>query len=211
MSSIVPSLRPFVPGTTGWTAHDLDDPAIERQWFEGRYEIVDGVLTTMPPAYFAGSEPLQELLFILKAWLKEKMLPNAFGCEVDIVVDEDRVARADAVWLTKVDQERQREAAVRAGRSDPQRTRILVPPTLIIESVSSGHERHDERTKRRWYAEFGVPNYWLINCFSRSLKCLVLDGRDYRVDVEGMGPGELQPALFPGLKISLAQLWLELD
>jgi hypothetical protein len=69
MSSIAPSLRPFVPGTTGWTAEDLDDPAIERQWFEGRYGIVDGVLTTMPPAYFVGQQSLEELVFILKAHL----------------------------------------------------------------------------------------------------------------------------------------------
>lgn len=48
------SSRPFEPGTTGWTVHDLDDPEIERQWFEGRYEIVEGVLTKMPPAYFTG-------------------------------------------------------------------------------------------------------------------------------------------------------------
>jgi hypothetical protein len=41
--------RPFLPGTTGWTASDLDDPAIERGWIRGSYEIVEGVLTTMPP------------------------------------------------------------------------------------------------------------------------------------------------------------------
>ena len=46
--------RPFLPGTTGWTASDLDDPQIERLWFSGRYEIVEGVLTSMPPAYLAG-------------------------------------------------------------------------------------------------------------------------------------------------------------
>ncbi|HZL38562.1 MAG TPA: hypothetical protein VFC78_24855 [Tepidisphaeraceae bacterium] len=47
--------RPFIPGTTGWTADDLDDPQIERQWEDGAYEIIEGVLTLMPAAYFAGS------------------------------------------------------------------------------------------------------------------------------------------------------------
>ena len=111
--------------------------------------------------------------------------------------------------MTPEDWKRHRRAARRAGRSDHRRTRILVPPTLVIESVSPRHERHDERTKRRWYAEFGVPNYWLLNSFSRSLKCLVLAGSDYRVDVEGRGSDELRPALFPGLTIPLAQLWLD--
>lgn len=39
--------KPFEPGTTGWTAADLDDPRIEREWFRGRYEIVEGVLTLL--------------------------------------------------------------------------------------------------------------------------------------------------------------------
>jgi Uma2 family endonuclease len=209
MSSIAPSLRPFVPGTTGWTAEDLDDPAIEREWFEGRYEIIDGVLTTMPPAYFLGQQSLEELVFTLKAHLKSLGQADHFGGEVDIIIDEDRVVRADAVWLTPQDMERQRHAVVRAGKSDPDRTRVLVPPVLVIESVSPGHERHDERTKRKWYAEFGVPNYWILNSFTRSLKCLVREGTDYRVDVEGLHSDKLRPALFPGLTIPLSELWLE--
>jgi len=209
MPSVATSSRPFLPGTTGWTAHDLDDHVIESQWFQGRYEIVDGVLTTMPPAYFPGTQSLQELVFILKANLKERGLPNHFGGEVDIIIDEDRVVIADAVWLTLADQERQREATRRAGKSEPGRTRILVPPTLLIESISPGHEWHDERTKRRWYAEFGVPNYWILDGFSRSLKCLVREASEYRVDVEGRGSDEVRPALFPGLTIPLAQLWLD--
>lgn len=32
--------RPFEVGTTGWTADDLLDPQIERQWEDGRYEII---------------------------------------------------------------------------------------------------------------------------------------------------------------------------
>jgi Uma2 family endonuclease len=89
------------------------------------------------------------------------------------------------------------------------RAHILVPPTLVIESISTGHERQDERTPRRWYAEFGFPNYGILNSFSRSLKCLVIDGKDYRVDVEGRESGELNPALLPGLTIPLAHLWLD--
>ena len=209
MNSVVPSLRPFVPGTTGWTAEDLDDPAIERQWFEGRYEIVDGVLTTMPPAYFDGQGSLEELMFMLKTHLKMLEQSNRFASEFDIVNDEYRVDRAEAVSITTDDFERQREAMARAGKSDPKRTRVLIPPTLVIESVSLGHERHDERTKRKWYAEFGIPNYWILNTFSRSLRCLIREGAAYRLDVEGRQSDEMRPALFPGLTILLAQLWLE--
>jgi Uma2 family endonuclease len=209
MPTVEMTSRPFVPGTTGWTAADLEDPAVERLWFQGRYEIINGVLTSMPPAYFLGTRSLFKLVFALNAHVENRHIPGEFGGEVDIFIDDDRIVRADAVRLTAEDWERQRQAALKGGKVDPARTRILIPPNLVIESVSPGHERHDERTKRRWYAEFGVPNYWILDGFSRTLRCLVLDGADYRVDAEGRGDQQVRPSLFPELTINLASLWLE--
>ena len=203
--------RPFVPGTTGWTAADLDDPRAEREWFRGRYEIIEGVLTTMPAAYFDGQFAVQSLMFILKSHLRAKGRPSAFAPEVDIVIEASRVVRADAVYLTPQDRKRQAEAAALEGRKDLARTRILVPPTLVIESLSPGHEAHDTRLKRNWYGAFGVKHYWLLNAFERSLTCLVLHGGKYRVDVEGRGSDRLRPKLFPGLVLPLADVWESLD
>jgi len=207
MPDSVTASRPFEPGTTGWTAGDLEDPRIARQWERGRYEIVEGVLTKMPPAYFAGGRSVLELILILKGHLQARGIPNDFAAEVDLIIDEERVAIADAVWLTPQDKTKHAEAARKAGRSDPTRTRVLVPPTLVIESVSPGHERHDTRTKRRWYAEFGVPNYWLLDAFARSLECLVLEAGAYRIDVAGRDQDEIKPSLFAGLSVPLARLW----
>lgn len=44
--------RIFEPGTLGWSADDLAYLEFRRLWAEGSYEIVDGVLTIMPAAYF---------------------------------------------------------------------------------------------------------------------------------------------------------------
>ena len=196
--------RRFEPGTTGWTARDLDEPDIERHWFDGRYEIVEGVLTTMAPAYFLGGETLQRLIYRITVHTGEGA--GSFATEVDIVVDEDRVARADAAFLTPADKQRQRDAALAAGRKDSARTRILIPPTLIIECVSPGHESHDHRTKRRWYAEFGVLNYWLLDPFQRTLDCLALRDGAYHADAAGQGNDEVRPSLFTGLVLRLGEI-----
>ena len=209
MTAVNTSSRPFVPGTTGWTASDLEDPETGRLWFEGRYEIINGVLTSMPPAYFPGTRSLLKLIFHVTSHLEKSSVSGEFGAEVDICIDEDRIVRADAVWLTPGDWARQQEATARAGRTDPGRTGILVPPTLVIESVSPGHERHDEWTKRRWYSEFGIANYWILDGFTKSLTCLVLDGSDYGVDMEGRGNDVVRPTLFPGLSIELRSLWFQ--
>ena len=201
------SSKPFEVGTLGWTASDLDDPAIEREWFRGRYEIVEGVLTKRPPAYFTGGESLLNLVLIVKAHTDAHGPRGSFAPEVDIIMGEPRVAVADAVFLTVEERARQDEAARRAGKTDARRARILVPPTLVIESVSPGHELHDQRTKRRWYADFGVPNYWILDAFRRALACLVLEGDHYRDDAAGHDDQIVRPSAFPGLEIPLAQLW----
>lgn len=86
MSRAATSSRPFEPGTTGWTVHDLDDPEIERQWFQGRYEIVEGVLTKIPPAYFAGGNVLFNVMHRIKEGGKYRR--DAFGRRSDEVRPE---------------------------------------------------------------------------------------------------------------------------
>jgi len=209
MSQVGTSSRPFEHGTTGWTVHDLDDPEIERHWFEGRYEIVEGVLTKMPPAYFVGGNALFNTMFLLKAYLKRQGTKARFSTEVDVVVDATRVARSDAVMMTPRDEAKQMRAGKAAGRPDPKRTRILIPRTLIIESISPGHEHHDLKTKRRWYQEFGVPNYWILDGYAESLECLVLEGGKYRRDAHGRKSDEVRPAFFSGLVIPLTEIWTD--
>jgi Uma2 family endonuclease len=195
------------PGTTGWTASDLDDPDVEPAWVQNRYELVEGVLTKMPPAFFVGGNCVINLVTLLKAYSKEQGLNYRFAAEGEIIIDELKVLRADAVMLTPVDAQRQEQAARSAGKSDLRRVRLLIPPTLVIESVSPGHETHDRETKRLWYAQFRVANYWIVDAFQRSLDCLRLNGDHYDVDAAGKQDEVVEPAFFPGLKIALREIW----
>jgi len=208
MTVLDSSIRPFEPGTTGWTVDDLDDPQIERQWEMGAYEIVEGVLTKMPPAYYDGNICVGRLVRIVERHLDAAQIPGEFTFESDLVLGSQRLARPDAVFLTPEQHRQQKE--LNARRSTGRKLtygRLLIPPTLIIESISPGHERHDRDIKRDWYAQARVPNYWLLDGYSKSLECLILDGPTYRTDQAGQSKDELHPSLFPGLSIALAKLW----
>jgi Uma2 family endonuclease len=201
------SSKPFKVGTTGWTVRDLLDPAFEFQYMEGRYEIVEGVLTQMPPAYFFGQNRLDRLIDTLKGGMRASGLKGEFATEVDVALHEDRVVRVDAIFLPADDLRKQSEEVAARGDFPEDASPIFVTPTLIIESISRGHERHDRVTKRRWYAEARVPNYWLFNTLDRSLECLGLGRRGYKVDQAGSGNDELRPSMFPGLVIHLSKIW----
>jgi len=193
----------------GWTADDLDDPKIERLWEKGRYEIVEGVLTEMPPAQFDSSKGLLRLLTILTKNVDENELGGSLAAVVDLIISHRRVAIVDAVYLTEADERRQAALYAKKPNRKPRVRfgRLMIAPTLIIDSISVGHEAHDRETKRRWYAEAGVKNYWLFDGMRRTLECLVLKGDDYVVQVTAKGNRELRPALFPGLVIPLSKLW----
>src|SRR4051794_23555894 len=92
--------RVFAVGTMGWTAHDLDDPEFERFWDGGHYEIVEGVLTQMPAAYFDGGDALFELMAIIRTHLRAKGIGGRFGIETDLILQKLRVPKADAVFLS---------------------------------------------------------------------------------------------------------------
>jgi Uma2 family endonuclease len=111
--------------------------------------------------------------------------------------------------MSQSDLDRQKSLNASTGKNRLRYGRLLVPPTLVIESISMGHADHDRETKRRWYAEFGVPNYWLLDAYEQTLECLKLDRTDYAVDCAGRGESELRPSSFPGLLIPLRTVWGE--
>ena len=202
--------RPFTPGTTGWTEDDLSDSRIEQLWEEGRFEIVEGVLTKMPAAYLAKEAFLpRRLARQIEDHLKEAGKVGEFGFEVDLVVNQIRVPKVDAVFLTPEQLRQQAQAqARRPNRSKLRYGRLRVVPELVIESLSPGHELHDRKTKRNWYRAFGIPNYWLFDAHRRSLKCLRLVDGKYQTDVVGNKREQVQPAMFLGLIIHLAKVWM---
>jgi Uma2 family endonuclease len=203
------SSRQLVPGTTGWSVQDLDDPRIEREWENAHYEIIEGVLTKMAPAYYDGGVALTNLEFLILEFVKKTKLGGHFAHEVDFILASKRVVKPDSVFLTSEDERRQKKANAKLPKPRMIYGRLLLPPTLCIESVSLGHETHDHETKRAWYAEFGVPNYWLLDAHQRTLECLALKGGSYRLDQAGQFKDELKPSLFRGLVIKLADIWLD--
>jgi Uma2 family endonuclease len=201
------SHRLFEPGTTGWTIDDLSDPEIQWQWSEGRYEIVEGVLTKMAPQGFDGIDPLSNLRRLLERHLDAVGLAGTFYHEVDVLLRTDRTSRPDMVFLTaeqrRTQKRLQRRKKLPPGKYHP----IYKPPMFVVESVSRGHERHDRVTKRQWYADAGIPHYWLLTEFERSLVCLVLQDGRYVEEASGENDDVIASSIFAGVNISLAQVW----
>jgi Uma2 family endonuclease len=194
-------------GTRGWSTKDLEDPEIHFLWNQGRYEIIDGVLTLMPPAYFRGGMVVDNLKFLLRSYFKAQQIRAVFSGEVDIAITPTRAVRADGVVVIGEDLPRFEALQFQPAGITWKDHVLTLPPTLVIESVSEGHEDHDQVTKRQWYAGFKVPHYWVVDGVQRTLECLRLNGDNYEVDAAGAQHQTLEPPSFPGLKIPLREVW----
>ncbi|HEY8668838.1 MAG TPA: Uma2 family endonuclease [Tepidisphaeraceae bacterium] len=201
-------LRPFEPGTTGWVADDLNDPHIGAIWEAGHYEIVEGVLALMPPALFDGSAPLFRLATMIQSRMRELKITGDFAPEADYILTPRRVARPDMVLLLSDDLERQGKENALRGKVDAKYGRLLVPPALIVESISQGHEDHDRIVKRNWYAEARVPHYWMLDARIKSLECLKLHGDQYEQEALGSGTQTIHSSLLGGITIALSEVWV---
>jgi hypothetical protein len=196
------------PGTHGWTADDFEDPVLRGLWDQGRYEIIDGLLTVLPAAFFGCGSCRDELNAICKTYLKAHNVNAVSSAGVDVQVRDDLLIRADGVVIFGDDVPKFKALKFANGRSWA-RNNLIIPPTLVIESVSHGHELYDRRTKRAWYAEFGVPHYWIVDSLTRQLDCLALSGRQYVDDGHGGDVETVTVKSLDGLVIPLADIWAD--
>lgn len=81
------------------------------------------------------------------------------------------------------------------------------PPDLVVEILSPTSVEHDRVRKAQVYARYGVPQYWIIAPEEQRLEVYQLHGTVYQRVAIHVGEATFQPSLFPGLTISLAQLW----
>lgn len=200
--------KPFVPGTSGWSVDDLDDPMYEREFVEGSYEICDGVLTIMPAAFFDGGSALSNVTFELMSHLRSGPDADAqFATEADLVINRIRIPTVDAMYLSPAERVAQSATRRKGKGRRAMFGRITVVPTLVIESISIGHEDRDRIVKHEWYARFGIPNYWIVDAYRKTVECFAIVGDRYELDVLGKSKGVIRPRAFPGFALDLSKVW----
>jgi hypothetical protein len=83
------------------------------------------------------------------------------------------------------------------------------PASIVVEVLQSGNQEQELIIKRREYERGGVPEYWIVNPFAKSVEFLGL-GKDGRyVPLAISLDGIFRSVAVPGLALRIAQLWEE--
>jgi Uma2 family endonuclease len=160
-----------------------------------RYEIVDGMLFAEPSPRRAHQKAVGNLHAILHAWVRAHDLGEVYVAPFDVILDARTTVEPDLVFVARERLDIIAERGVEAA------------PDLLVEVLSPGTARRDRVRKLNAYARHGVRHYWLVDPEAKTVEAFELVEGAYRLAAAVGGDDELRPRVFPGLAISLPDLF----
>jgi Uma2 family endonuclease len=195
-TTTAPYLCPELAGTL-MTPEEFD--AVEEYDEEYRYELVHGVLVVNPIPLAAETHPNEELGYLLLLYRDQ----HPQGAALNLTLPQQYVRTRTSRRLA--------DRLIWAGLGRvPNRRRDL--PTIVVEFVSARRRdrQRDYIDKRQEYREVGIPEYWIIDRFQRSLT--VIRNRPDGEEELVRGAQEVYTTpLLPGFELSLAALFAAAD
>lgn len=161
-----------------------------------RYEIIEGVLYVTSAPTYDHQFVVSEILFQLKLCVREQDLGVVLTAPFEVHLSESsRPVQPDVLFI-KRDRQPEPGAKFFAG-----------PPDLVVEVISPSSVRTDQVIKFRAYEKAGVPEYWLINPKTRSLKVFTLSEQEYTLLGQFTDDEPIESAVLPQLNIKTSSLF----
>ena len=85
--------------------------------------------------------------------------------------------------------------------------RFVDRPDLVVEVVSRQNRQHDWETKRREYAQAGIPEYWIVDPEERKIVVFTLKDDRYVVSGEYASGQEARSVLLEGFSVPVDAVW----
>ena len=164
-----------------------------------RYELIEGELYVS----CAPGIPHQLVLHQLQRKLGNYLEENPLGTLVPgpgAVFDKYNSVIPDVVFVRN-----ERWGAIIA------KDRFNAAPDLVIEIVSPGSTKYsrDFNLKRKVYSKFGVPEYWIVDCWSRSVLIFRLEDNTLKEVSKFRETDAIESAIFPGLSLKLSDIFTD--
>lgn len=164
-----------------------------------RHELIDGEHYVTPSPNTRHQRLVRRLLAAFEDHLR--LHPDAgepFVAPFDVVFGQFDVVEPDLLFITADQQEILTEKHVRGA------------PALVVEILSPGTRRVDEKVKYRLFDRSGVREYWLVDPELDLIKVFrrAVDGSFPRVaEITADAGAVLSTPLLPGVEIPLAPLF----
>ena len=164
------------------------------------FEILRGELIVSPSPNRRHQRTVLSLGRLLDVHVNTQNLGEIFVAPFDVVLDanssvSENIVQPDLMFISKDRLNIITDDNIRGA------------PDLVIEVLSDSTARYDHVEKMRTYTEFGVKEYWIIDADQKTLEAFELTGDEPVLQATMAESDVFKPKLFPGLEISLSELW----
>ncbi|MXX26290.1 MAG: Uma2 family endonuclease [Caldilineaceae bacterium SB0668_bin_21] len=159
-------------------------------------EFSQGQLEVLPLATFSHQRIVAFLYRLLLGFVEDRGLGVVMFAPLRIQLGHGKFREPDLVFM----------AAEHADRLGEQ---FWQGADLVMEVVSPDDPVRDKVTKRREYAQSGIPEYWIVDPTDASITVLTLQGQEYALHGE-FAPGEAASSvLLEGFKVDVGDVFSE--
>jgi len=160
-----------------------------------RYEVVNGVLYMSPSPNVRHQDIVGEIFAYLRDFVRSGELGRVFMAPLDVELSEGNIVQPDVFVV------------LQKHRDHISTNRIVGAPDLIVEIASPSTARYDQHAKLDAYASASVPEYWVVNPDTQTVKVLLLEKRVYRSLGIFSGRATLPSQIVPALPVSVEQFF----
>ena len=169
-----------------------------RETAEGEYfTIIAGEKIVSPSPTDLHQVVSGNLYRLLANWVSQTRLLKIRQAPYDVTLAEDVVVQPDIFLVLKEHSDRF------VGRN------FRGTPDLVIEVLSPGSVKLDREKKRTLYAQYAVPEYWIVSPGDRTLEIFQLQGNKYELGSLFEENDTVQSALMPNFSCSVTDLFAD--
>ena len=159
-------------------------------------EFSQGRLVVLPMPTFSHQRLVAFLYRLLSRFVEERRLGVVMFAPLRIQLWEGKYREPDLVFMTAEHADRLGEQFWRGA-------------DLVMEVVSPDDPQRDTLTKRREYAQAGIPEYWIVDPAGASITVLTLRGREYAVHGEFVAGETATSVLLDRFTVDVATVFSE--
>ncbi|MCY4080096.1 MAG: Uma2 family endonuclease [Caldilineaceae bacterium] len=200
---VLPTATPDTTAELTWEIAQLF-PA-QGHWSEEEYLALDtnhliefsqGQLKVLPFPTFSHQRLVAFLYRLLLGYVEDRGLGVVMFAPLRIQLGHGKFREPDLVFMAAEHVDRLGEQFWRGA-------------DLVMEIVSPDDPERDKVTKRREYAQSGIPEYWIVDPADSSIIVLILQGQEYALHGEFAAGEAASSVLLEGFKVDVDDVFSE--
>lgn len=156
-------------------------------------ELSEGRLIITPAPTTEHQIIISNLFLLIGNHVSSKKLGKIVTSPVDVRLWEGTIRQPDIVFMSSKHENRITK-------------QYFGVPDLVIEILSESTEKEDRAIKLREYEKAGVPEYWIVDPFNKSIEVFTLESRVYIIFGK-WGPDEIAKSkLLDGFEVNVREI-----